>query len=417
MRNSGLRLLALVGVSLTLLPTVLQAQELDRSTLPPEVVDRDTLPAHADDDELTAREYADAPWFGGRYYQDNQEYVHVVGADRRVAARRRFPAATLLPATFTFAQLLTWRNLAIAAMEDDMITMVDLDERVNRIHVGILPDAPDGTYKLVEQGLLARGLPEGSFVLGPWERPVPMADLRNRILPVSGATQISSGNIFNYWNCTLGFNAEFQGVKGFVTNSHCTQGYFVNNFNDYTQGDFILHPDMATEHSDPAAFSGGACPSGKICRYSDSIFARVWDQNSVSPNIMLTTGFWSITLAPQPNDHAPVQFYDTAGIVLGNWYNKTGRTTGWTAGFATNTCVSVSPSTRTDIVFLCQAYVAGGVDSGDSGSPVWRGEANGKVSLHGILWGGGGGSFVFSPMTGIRASTDLTTALNPLVVP
>ena len=77
--------------------------------------------------------------------------------------------------------------------------------------------------------------------------------------------------------------------------------------------------------------------------------------------------------------------------------SKIGRTTGWTSGPITNTCVNTGVQ-GTRIVQLCQTFVSAGVGGGDSGSDVFQGSGS-SVKLAGILWGGSssGDQFVFSP--------------------
>jgi hypothetical protein len=95
--------------------------------------------------------------------------------------------------------------------------------------------------------------------------------------------------------------------------------------------------------------------------------------------------------------------------VAGAQANKIGRTTGWTFGQISATCVAVNVS-GTSITQLCQSLVSAGVGAGDSGSPVfsWPG-SGGNITLLGILWGGStdGALFVFSPMSGIERSGEL----------
>ena len=85
--------------------------------------------------------------------------------------------------------------------------------------------------------------------------------------------------------------------------------------------------------------------------------------------------------------------------VAGQTVNKVGRTTGWTQGKVTNTCVNTGVS-GTNIVLLCQNFVDAGVGAGDSGSPVFRIVSGNNVVLHGTLWGGNtaGTMFVYSPI-------------------
>jgi hypothetical protein len=86
---------------------------------------------------------------------------------------------------------------------------------------------------------------------------------------------------------------------------------------------------------------------------------------------------------------------------VGQTVNKVGRTTGWTQGLVTNTCVNTGVS-GSNIVQLCQTFVSAGVGGGDSGSPVFRGTSS--VTLVGILWGGNssGTQFVYSPIANIE---------------
>ena len=92
----------------------------------------------------------------------------------------------------------------------------------------------------------------------------------------------------------------------------------------------------------------------------------------------------------------------------GTTVNKVGRTTGWTQGNVTQTCVNTNVS-GTNIAQLCQTFVqnAGGavlVGGGDSGSNVFRITSGDNVELVGILWGGSGDGrlFVFSPLKQVR---------------
>ena len=87
---------------------------------------------------------------------------------------------------------------------------------------------------------------------------------------------------------------------------------------------------------------------------------------------------------------------------MGQTVNKVGRTTGWSQGVVTNTCVNTNVS-GSDITELCQNFVSATVGSGDSGSPVFAIGSGSNVALVGILWGGSGASsFVYSPIANIH---------------
>jgi hypothetical protein len=90
-----------------------------------------------------------------------------------------------------------------------------------------------------------------------------------------------------------------------------------------------------------------------------------------------------------------------ATAAVGDSVNKVGRTTGWTRGKVTATCVNTGVS-GTKIVQLCQTWVQHSktaiVGPGDSGSSVWT--QSGGVKLLGLLWGGStdNKTFIFSPI-------------------
>jgi hypothetical protein len=89
--------------------------------------------------------------------------------------------------------------------------------------------------------------------------------------------------------------------------------------------------------------------------------------------------------------------------VVGDVVNKIGRTTGWTQGAVSATCVNTGVS-GSNIVQLCQTFVDAGVGGGDSGSDVFAQTGTSSATLLGILWGGNssGTLFVYSPITNIE---------------
>jgi hypothetical protein len=155
---------------------------------------------------------------------------------------------------------------------------------------------------------------------------------------------------------------------------------------------------IGTEFRDPGFWSGSPCPSGRLCRYSDANFARYDAGVNVALGRIARTEFpGSITLDPFAADFRIVS--EATFPMGGERLEKVGRTTGWTSGTVTNTCVNVSPvdSNGSDlgITLLCQDIYSAGSNPGDSGSPVFR--WNGAdAALFGIHWGSGGGGGIFS---------------------
>jgi hypothetical protein len=283
----------------------------------------------------------------------------------------------------------------------------DHDERIGKLVIGI--EHP-GAAGLVRSALARTRVAEDDYVIEVTEPIVAMATLRDAARPVVGGLQIH----FTRYLCTIGFNADVNGQRSFITNSHCTgtQGGVESTL--YYQPSKTTHPEViATEVADPAYVKGGQCPKGKKCRFSDA--SRAVYSSSVAStrgSIALTSaannGSLTITGAVTITGQA-------GGASVGTVVNKVGRTTGWTQGEVTRTCVNTSVQGST-VMLYCQSFVAnpGGavvVGSGDSGSGVWTGNP-GSATLVGLLWGGSSDnrSFVFSPLSQVIQELGALTA-------
>jgi len=89
-------------------------------------------------------------------------------------------------------------------------------------------------------------------------------------------------------------------------------------------------------------------------------------------------------------------------ITVGTIVNKVGRTTGWSQGRVTATCMTVNVG-GTNITLFRQTLVQATVGAGDSGSDVFAINSGNNVTLEGVLWGGSGSSiFVFSPLANVK---------------
>jgi hypothetical protein len=213
------------------------------------------------------------------------------------------------------------------------------------------------------------------------------------VRPIIGGVQIN----FPGFLCTLGFNIG----GGFITNSHCTnvQGGVSSPATPYWQPLQSTSPtQIATEAADPNYVSGGSCPAGRCCRRSDSSRA------SYAGGIAYTIGRIAQTARPGRSLSITGQWTITGeGVAsVGQVVNKVGRTSGWSQGQVTNTCVDTNVS-GSDITEFCQNFVSATVGAGDSGSPVFAIASGNSVSLVGILWGGSGSSsFVYSPIANIH---------------
>ncbi len=327
-------------------------------------------------------------------------------------------AIKIVKGAFDIPQLADWRRKADGVLAIDGVVFTDLDERSNRLKVGIAPGAARGR---VQQALKESGIPPDAVILEETKPVYQHATLRSKVRPVPGGVQIEADTgVFAFKICTMGFNAIRAGMAGFVTNSHCTKTQGGNEGTDFHQPDdplFSGNP-VGDEIVDPNYFTGGMCPAGRRCRFSDSAFVDYTVARG--SNIARTEGWnnGSLTISSTPRLRIVAEMSSWAD---GSDLDKIGRTSGWAFGLVNGTCQNTNVA-GTDITQLCQFRVnrlAGQTytmsDNGDSGSPVfrWLG-ASSTVNLSGILWGGpdDGSAFVFSPMNQIEQELGPLTTFN-----
>jgi hypothetical protein len=286
------------------------------------------------------------------------------------------------------------------------VVFTDADETSGRLVVGVLNRGVEGQ---VRGRLRALGVDSQSVDVVETEPILALATLRDKSSSIVGGLQIR----FSQYLCSLGFNAfDKDGLPGFVTASHCSDSQgSVDGTAYYQPLDQLSNDFIGTEIADPPYVRGVAkCPKGRKCRQSDANFSSSEGSRLVGigtvGKIARTMGLGSLEI----NLANPTFTITAEGVgeaKVGDPANKVGRTTGWTRGAVSNTCVNTGVSGST-IVLLCQTFVTAGsviVQGGDSGSPVFGDpSASGNVTLLGGLWGGNqsGTQFVYSPMANIR---------------
>ncbi|MFL5402976.1 MAG: hypothetical protein ACJ8BF_09185 [Gemmatimonadales bacterium] len=343
------------------------------------------------------------PGFGGFYLDGRGNPVVYLkrSADRSNAERaldpflrsHGFVASQLrvLPAQYGWADLESWFGKASPQVLAAGAIFVDADEASNRVRIGVERGAAARI-----RGIVARlGIPAGAAIVEEVE-PIRFAStLRNKVRPVVGGLQIN----FPGFLCTLGFNAIRNGQNSFITNSHCTNKRGGTEGTPYWQPTQTAAPaQIGTEVSDPAYFKNNGCPPGWQCRFSDAARA------AYAAGIPFSLGKLARTTGPNNSSITINGSFSITGegsASVGQTVNKVGRTTGWTQGKVTQTCVNVSV-TGANIGLFCQNIVSARLGAGDSGSPVFKGSSN--VTLAGILWGGNssGTLYVYSPITNIE---------------
>ncbi|HEV8613136.1 MAG TPA: hypothetical protein VGQ73_06475 [Gemmatimonadales bacterium] len=353
--------------------------------------------------------------FGGMFLDRNgipNVYLQA-GADRRQAEVALAPylqsrglqpgQVKVLPAQFLYRQLESWFHEASPeALALDGAVFVDNDEAGNRVHIGVTDLSAQAN---VRTSLARLGIPAEAAVVERADPILQLATLQNVVdRPVRAGVQIN----FPGYLCSVGFNATSGTEQSFVTASHCTNTQGGVEDTPYWQPLQSTDPtQIATEVADPSYFrNANGCPRGRRCRFSDASRAAYIDgSNQALGAIARTSGpnngsldiVGSFTIVGEDlNDH----------FTIGTVINKVGRTTGWTQGTVSNTCVDTGVS-GTNIVQLCQTFVSSSatiVLGGDSGSGTWKTAGSNTVTLTGILWGGNsnGTLFVFSPLKNVE---------------
>ena len=371
--------------------------------------------AQHDESPSPAQLDAQIPGFGGFFYDGNgAPTIYLTrGSDRGRAEQAlakvllKFGGAAALrvrEARYAWKNLERWQTAVTGAAFDGAgAIFVDNDESANLVRVGVEDLGSMGRIRAAAAQL---GVPDGALIVEQSDPIVQVATLQNVVdRPVRAGVQIN----FPGFLCSVGFNATLNGEESFVTASHCT------NTQGGTEGTPYWQPlqsvdgtQIATEVDDPVYVRNGpGCPRGRKCRYSDAARAAYANPaNQALGQIAATSGANNGSLTITGSFTITADDCNSLGGCLagGTTVNKVGRTTGWTAGKITNTCVNTGVS-GTNIVQLCQTFVNAGVGGGDSGSDVFVVNGGSNATLAGVLWGGNsnGSQFVFSPLGNVKA--------------
>jgi len=348
------------------------------------------------------------PGFGGLFLDHGVPTVYLTDVSKRAAAERALSGFAqsrgfgpgeirVLQGRYAYGDLDGWfQAVSYEAFAQGGVVFVDLDEAANRVLVGVERGASHANIR----GLAARlGVPAEALVVRETDPIVYAATLQDQVRPVVAGLQINFGNFL----CSIGFNAVSGGQNSFVTASHCTNHQGGVEGTQYFQSlASQANSFIGTEVDDPVYQRNltPQCPKGKLCRFSDASRA------AYAPGVSFTLGGIAQTSGPNNGSLTITGSFNItseANAIVGDVANKVGRTTGWTQGMVTNTCVNTGVS-GTRIVQLCQTFVSAGVGAGDSGSDVFGQTGGSSVRLLGILWGGNsqGTQFVYSPIGNVE---------------
>jgi hypothetical protein len=367
---------------------------------------------------LVARQ---VPAFGGMFIGqgrvlqvllvDTRQFDAAQAAIVEVFGRERLPegGAQAVECRYGFLQLKAWYDSQMMkTLSIPGVVMTSIAESKNRIQIGVKDSS---VIPQIEDALFNLGVPREAVNIvetAPFEE---FQSLQDTTRPALGGTQISpSGGA-----CTLGFTAVRQGVAGFVTCSHCTNVQGGVEGTIFQQATNSAANRFGVETVDPANFTGGPCPSGRSCRFSDSAF--VARNSGPDPATLTASADFGYMATTSVNSLVIDNKFHIVGEVPfpleGESLSKEGRTTGRTDGEVVDTCVALNNFKNgqdTGVTFLCQDRVEASSAPGDSGSPVfsWSSAslppgATIPAYLYGILRGGNGTTFSFSAMANIES--------------
>jgi len=339
-------------------------------------------------------------------------------------SQHRWHSAT---ARYTYLQLADWRDvLTMRLLRRDDVASVGLDQRTNVVRIRVVNDA---AAAVANADLAALQLPPDAIDVRVGTAFVEAATLQDRARPLPGGYYVRA----DFQNgqtaeCSLGVNAANNGnvTNWFLTASHCTrtQGGAPDGTVFYNTA--IVSADrLGVESGDAPIYTGGACPSGRVCQRADVAIIR-YDATSIADWRYLAR-----TLSPGNgssgsiviNSQAPrleilnVEGYNgTPPAAIGARVDKLAHVSGWTVGEVFDVCTNVN-SGISNMTLLCQTIVDGYALPGDSGGAAFFFSdfiGGTWADLYGIanLRSTDNRSWVYSPMSSIYQEL----GINPYVV-
>src|SRR6266852_102072 len=436
---------SLIGIAIVAFLAAIYAARAQRQlaeTPPPESVD--DLPSQAGSlDVAFLRLNLAIPSFAGMYWEKGILKVHLQNLSEADAARPHilkflrdnYPSKDKESASpkleferakteFTWFDIYHFKEALRDVLTIHDTVYLDADESCGCVTVAI---SSERARPLVENFIKLTEVPAHAVRVQLTAPVSPWQDLTGQFRPMVGGIQIKNdAGFFSFLGlgiggtCTMTIVATRFGIAGIITASHCTRvqgGVEATSF--YQNGKNLFGVDyVAHESADPVWVPGiPSCPTGSLCRSSDSAFAVVdiGNQNAAldaiaRPNTLCLSPATPATSSPcslnLPSLTSMLTVTATAGPpLMGTVVTKVGRSTGWTGGPVTATCVT--PSTGTPLVPLCSTMATVGGTFGDSGAPVFTipagaGATATTATLVGLTWGGTStttaSSMFFSPI-------------------
>jgi len=320
---------------------------------------------------------------------------------RERRSRFDFQALARWRDSITLGELGRWRGLV----------EVDLNEAENRIDLGFLETAIEAARRDVRSRLSSYGVdPQAVHIFATHQASIGRGistparlstgpTLREPAFPFVGGHQIALEGPPLGGYCTAGVVVERNGVRGVVSNSHCSAttygldvGYSIGNA-------YHLTYPLGFETVDPNAESCEILNSGFTvpCRDSDAAFFQLYEgvasrRGAIARTASYVNG-WGVSGSIDVSASNPffaILTTAAAGTVQqGHYLMKMGRTTGWSGGQVVSTCVDVIATDGR--MRKCSGKATYLSDGGDSGSPVFTVSNYDGAHLIGLTWGGSQG--------------------------
>jgi hypothetical protein len=312
------------------------------------------------------------------------------------------------------------------------IASIDLDEAQNVIRLGVREENLSLVRGALANSLRDQAIDSQAVKLeidrpGPLRSSVTWASLTGQADTIVGGLEI--GNSEPPFICSVGFGADYNGSRGFITASHCSASLNKSNIWNVDgsvahqpSGDLTAYGAVGIETADPSPWN---CGIGIICRRSDASFYHTVAQapRYVARGLIAhPSGFGPGARTVDPTMPHFIVVGEANGV-LGQTVAKVGRTTGWTQGTITATCVDRELSNWPTLRRVkCTNQSSNALDDGDSGGSVFLYHAGSLVFLSGTVIGDGlsGSGVGWSTITQIQldyANALGVTRLSSLTTP
>lgn len=345
------------------------------------------------------------PGFAGMTFEDGIPTVYMTGKGRGqvaesvlapffVARGKAGRGVRIRPAEYDWGDLYDWRLKARALFDLNELESLKIDTDRNRIVIGLKPGSSSAR---ATERLAGLGIDLDAVEFQEAQEAPPLSSLTDRIRPVMGGIQIKDAGGYI---CTFGANVEWDNEPAYLTAAHCSGQRYQPT---YGTGNHISDGDIDT----PSTFSctpEDQSPSN-YCRWGDFALMELDDTVSVSFG-HIARPFYSGKWGGSTNIKGRFWITDSYYTAIqGDTVHKVGAVTGWTAGPIIDPDVD-RRGAGTPYWNIEQVEVEAGALGGDSGSPVFEMGTYGRVSLAGILWGGGletpDSTFFYTPLWNIQ---------------